>query len=143
MQDVFGNPQTSVSSQNYRSGYTTLDTPYTIFGIGHSPNFVDHLEVFLGYRYGPNSTQIFKHNSHQIIPNSHIVFIPSYPIHEYMKSLSWKVQLFLTPGDAVLQTFGVLIAIIAVVGAFSAGLEYKERREDKKERMAEARRFLM
>lgn len=94
--------QTALAAQNYRSAIMPMDLPYTIFGIGHSPNFVETLRIDISSH---------SHEWTQIIPNSQIIVIP-HPVDEPKQ---WKAKLFLTPSDAVLQTFAVLLAICLVV----------------------------
>lgn len=54
----------------------SLQLPYTIFGLGSTPNFIDDLKVGL---IAPNAQGISK-EWHQIIPNSQLVINP-YPRH--------------------------------------------------------------
>jgi integrin alpha FG-GAP repeat containing protein 1 len=126
-----GELQTAVAAQNYRSSHLAMDLPYTIFGIGHSPNFVETLKISMSSNRS--------HEWPQIIPNSQIIVIP-YPANDAQQ---WKAKLFLTPSDAVKQTFGVLVGILLVVLGIVAGLQFKEWREDKRDRMQEAHRFMM
>lgn len=131
-----GDRQTAVAAQNYRSSHLTMDLPYTIFGIGHSPNFVELLIVGISPTPETNRT----HEWPQIIPNSQIIVIPP---QIGSTDSSWKFKLFLTPSDAVWKTFAVLFGVILVVFAIVCALQYKERKEDKLDRLQEAHRFMM
>ncbi|CAL8073150.1 unnamed protein product [Orchesella dallaii] len=102
-----GERQTAVAAQNYRSSHLSMDLPYTIFGIGHSPNFVETLIVGMSPTGNENRT----HDWPQIIPNSQIIVIPP----QIGTVDAWKFKLFLTPSDAVWKTFAVLIGVILVV----------------------------
>jgi len=124
-----GEVQTAIAAQNYRSSHLVMDLPYTIFGIGHSPNFVETLKIEM--------SENRSHEWPQIIPNSQIIVIPSGDPRQ------WKAKLFLTPSDAVKQTFGVLVGILLGVLLIVAALQFKEYREDRRDRMQEAHRFMM
>lgn len=130
-----GERQTAVAAQNYRSSHLSMDLPYTIFGIGHSPNFVETLIVGVS----PTDTENRTHEWPQIIPNSQIIVIPP----QIGTSDAWKFKLFLTPSDAVWKTFAVLIGVILVVFLIVCVLYYKERKEDKMDRLQEAHRYMM
>ena len=133
-----GNYQTSVAAQMYRSSHMTLDIPYTIFGIGQSPNFIETLQTsFSSFSKQENMNRT--HEWSQIIPNSQIIVIP-YPLSQPGQ---WSAKLFLTPSRAVLNTFGVLVGFCGLIFLIVAGLQYKERREDRKGRLQEAHRFHM
>lgn len=130
-----GERQTAVAAQNYRSSHLSMDLPYTIFGIGHSPNFVETLIVGVS----PSDKENRTHEWPQIIPNSQIIVIPP----QLGSQDIWKFKLFLTPSDAMWKTFAVLIGVILVVLLIVCGLYYKERKEDKMDRLQEAHRFMM
>ena len=42
----------STASQLTQSAYFPLQLPYMLFGLGRTPNFVDHLEVGIPYPSG-------------------------------------------------------------------------------------------
>ncbi|CAL8069691.1 unnamed protein product [Orchesella dallaii] len=121
--------------QTYRTAHLALDLPCEIFGIGHSPNFIETLSVSVA----PNAYEKYSREWLQIIPNSQVVVVPN-PVD---RPNSWTMKLFLTPSDAVLQTFGVLVGICALFATLVAGLELKERREDRIARQHEAHRLVM
>lgn len=73
----------------------------------------------------------------QIIPNSQMVVIPN-PIQEPLK---WKAQLFVTPSKLILLSAAALTATCGLISAIIIALYWKERREDKIERLQEAHRF--
>jgi len=128
-----GLKQTAVAAQMYRSAHMPMDLPYTIFGIGHSPNFVEVLKISVS----PRKDDVREHGWPQIIPNSQIIVIPS-PAEQ---PKFWKAKLFLTPSRAVLNTFGVLVAFCLFVSALVILLQVKERREDRLERTQETYPF--
>jgi len=123
-----GDPRAAVTAQLPQSAHFTLGLPYTMFGLGRTPNFVDILTVGIA---GKSKAWT------QIIPNSQMVVIPS-PLDQTSK---WRAQLFITPSKMILLSVvaltGTCCLIIAIIGA----LYWKERREDRIEKLQEAHRF--
>lgn len=123
-----GDPRVAVTAQLPQSAHFSLGLPYTIFGLGRTPNFVDTLTVGIA---GKSKSWT------QIIPNSQMVVIPS-PLDQTSK---WRAQLFITPSKMILLSVvaltGTCVLIIAIIGA----LYWKERREDRIEKLQEAHRF--
>jgi len=127
--------QTAVAAQFYRSSHMSMDLPYTIFGVGQSPNFIETLEISVST--DPLFLRVQQWT--QLIPNSQIIVIPA-PLE---KPWQWSAKLFLTPSRAVLNTGLVLIGLCTIICLIIGGLQYKERRDDMKERLQEAHRFHM
>ncbi|CAO1393036.1 unnamed protein product [Diamesa serratosioi] len=123
-----GLPQHGVSSQLPQSAYFSLHLPYTIFGLGRTPNFVDTVKIGLSQR---------SHTWNQLIPNSQIIVIP-WPTNEPQ---NWKAQLFVTPSKIILKSVFALSGICVIILLIIVGLHIKERREDKLEKLQEAHRF--
>lgn len=123
-----GDKQESTSVQIPQSAYFSLHLPYTIFGLGRTPNFVDKLTVGLGHQ---NRTWT------QIIPNSQMVVVP-WPPDEPSR---WKAQLFVTPSKLIWMSVLSLGATCAVITLIILVLHIKERREDKLEKIQETERF--
>ncbi|XP_011309533.1 T-cell immunomodulatory protein [Fopius arisanus] len=123
-----GSPRSALAAQLPQSAHFSLNLPYTTFGLGRTPNFVDQLTIGVAgnVRDWP-----------QIIPNSQMVVIPN-PIKEPSR---WKAQLFVTPSKLILLSAAALTATCGLISAIIAGLYWKERREDKIERLQEAHRF--
>lgn len=123
-----GDLQYGSSVQLPQSSYFALQLPYTIFGLGRTPNFVDSLTVGLG-----NKERTWT----QLIPNSQIIVIPK-PIEE---PLRWKAQLFVTPSKLILMSVVALGGTCLVIVLIILVLYIKEKREDKQEKLQEAHRF--
>lgn len=123
-----GVPQHGGSCQLPQSAYMSLNLPYTIFGLGRTPNFVDSIDVGLG-----GHKKMFP----QIIPNSQIFVIPA-PLN---KPNEWKMQLFVTPSKIIFKSVFALLGICLIILLIILGLHIKERREDKLEKLQEAQRF--
>ncbi|XP_066247870.1 T-cell immunomodulatory protein [Euwallacea similis] len=123
-----GNLRHGVSAQLPQSAHFSLNLPYTIFGLGRTPNFVDSVTVGLS-----NYSKFWT----QIIPNSQMVVIP-WPVPQPWK---WKAQLFVTPSKLILMSVAALTAVCGMITVIIGVLHWKERQEDKKERMSESHRF--
>jgi integrin alpha FG-GAP repeat containing protein 1 len=92
-----GLEQNGISTQLPQSAYFALHLPYTCFGLGRTPNFVDDVKIGLAghYRGWP-----------QLIPNSQMFVIPI----EATQPSTWKAQLFVTPSKLILRS------VIALLG---------------------------
>ncbi|XP_055624242.1 T-cell immunomodulatory protein [Toxorhynchites rutilus septentrionalis] len=123
-----GDPQHGASAQLPQSAYFSLGLPYTTFGLGRTPNFVDSLTVGLS-----NHSRTWT----QLIPNSQMIVVPR-PIDEADK---WKAQLFVTPSKLILMSVVALGGICLVILLLILILYAKEKREDKIQRSLEAHRF--
>lgn len=123
-----GLPQHGASAQLPQSAYFSLQLPYTIFGLGRTPNFVDSLNVGLS-----NHSRQWT----QLIPNSQMIVIP-WPTEEPSR---WKAQLFVTPSKLIWMSVFALGVTCLVIMFIILGLYIKEKREDKLEKLAEAHRF--
>ncbi|KAK5645524.1 hypothetical protein RI129_006824 [Pyrocoelia pectoralis] len=123
-----GNSRHAISAQLPQSAHFSLNLPYTIFGLGRTPNFVDTLTVGLS-NYSKDWTQI--------IPNSQMVVIP-WPTSQPSK---WKAQLFVTPSKVILTSVAALTGVCGLITIIIGVLHWKERQEDKRERLQESHRF--
>ncbi|KAK9873139.1 hypothetical protein WA026_021374 [Henosepilachna vigintioctopunctata] len=123
-----GNLRQAAAAQLPQSAHFSLNLPYTIFGLGRTPNFVDSLVVGLS-----NHTKEWP----QIIPNSQMVVIP-WPSNQPNK---WRAQLFVTPSKLILMSVAALTGVCGLITLLIGVLYWKERQEDKKERLSESHRF--
>ncbi|XP_044754038.1 T-cell immunomodulatory protein [Coccinella septempunctata] len=123
-----GNLRHAAAAQLPQSAHFSLNLPYTIFGLGRTPNFVDFLTVGLS-----NHSKDWP----QIIPNSQMVVIP-WPPSEPNK---WRAQLFVTPSKLILMSVAALTGVCGLITLLIGVLYWKERQEDKKERLSESHRF--
>lgn len=120
--------QNGTSAQIPQSAYFALQLPYTVFGLGRTPNFVDSMRVGLC-----NRSREWK----QIIPNSQMFVIPQ-PVREPGQ---WKAQLFVTPSKLIVMSTIALGGTCFVIMLIILVLHVKEKREDKLEKLQEAHRF--
>ncbi|XP_030375223.1 T-cell immunomodulatory protein isoform X2 [Scaptodrosophila lebanonensis] len=123
-----GAQQTGSSVQLPQSSYFALQLPYTIFGLGRTPNFVDQLVVGLGSKFRSWT---------QLIPNSQIIVVPK-PLTQPQH---WKAQLFVTPSKLIVMSVIALGGTCLVILFIIVILFIKEKREDKQEKLQEAHRF--
>ncbi|CAL1285274.1 unnamed protein product [Larinioides sclopetarius] len=129
-----GKPLVSTSVQLSQSAHFPLQLPYSLFGLGQTPNFIDVLTVSIPASFNKS---VHKREWVQIIPNSQIVIIPHPPNDEK----KWVKRLFVTPSHLVFLTCIALIGTCIFLCLLVALLHWKERREDKKEKMQDAYRF--
>lgn len=134
--DSEGKQRRQSAGQLSQTADLALQTPYSIFGLGMLPNFIDLLTASLPINYTTTVVgQIDKSNYPriqswtQIVPDSQVVVIP-YPPNEPTK---WTSRLYITPSDNVLYTFCVLIAICFLLSLIIFFLWRKEVLEDKLE----------
>ena len=118
----------SVAVQLPQSSYFALGLPYTIFGLGMAPNFVDSLSV-----------NISGHSRDwpQIIPNSQLYVIP-YPPD---KSDNWDVKLIITASKNILFTGLALIGTCALCTVIIVLLHIRDKRMDHRAKLNDASRF--
>lgn len=120
--------QNGTSAQIPQSAYFALQLPYSVFGLGLTPNFVDTMRVGMC-----NRSREWK----QIIPNSQMIVIPR-PVKEPSQ---WKAQLFVTPSKLIVMSTIALGGTCFVIMLIILVLHVKEKREDKLEKLQEAHRF--
>jgi len=131
-----GQPQEACSAQLYQSAYHSLQLPYSLFGLGHTPNFVETLRVGVSFPED-NAIQRRSREWTQVIPNSQMIIIPNLagePSH-------WLNKLFVTPSRAVVLSAAALVGFGAFLAILVVVLHIRERREDKREQAAIAYRF--
>eukprot|EP00794_Sanderia_malayensis_P018625 gene18625-20502_t len=116
------------------SAHFSLQLPYTLFGLGRSPNFVEHVQVGISQGSGKVDRT---HSWPSLIPNSQVIVIPFPPD----KPSEWMAKLLVTPSKLLLQTGGVLIGTCVFVAGLILALYIKEKKEDEKEKRQEAHKF--
>uniref|UniRef100_T1GPQ4 T-cell immunomodulatory protein TIP C2 domain-containing protein n=1 Tax=Megaselia scalaris TaxID=36166 RepID=T1GPQ4_MEGSC len=125
---IEGNDQRGISSQIPQSSYLALQLPYSVFGLGRTPNFVESFTVGIS-----NRTRTWT----QIIPNSQMIVIPK----QLDVPSTWKAQLFVTPGKLILKSLMALSGTCVLIMIVILLLYLKERREDRLERINGNNRF--
>ena len=130
--DEDGSLRQACIGQLSQNSHFSLQLPYSVFGLGRMPNFVDSLTVGMPYtRPHKNLKKTWK----QIIPNSQMLIIPS-PL---LSPSHWVTKLFITPSHAVLQTGLALTGTCILVTFIIVILHYREKKSDRIEKLQ--RRF--
>uniref|UniRef100_A0A0R3RGT9 T-cell immunomodulatory protein n=1 Tax=Elaeophora elaphi TaxID=1147741 RepID=A0A0R3RGT9_9BILA len=136
--DSWGHDQVGSQCQMPQTTHRALHTPFALFGLGRSPNFVDY--VHIGSPRVPLAGGLYYGNQHyylkQIVPNSRLIVVP--PKGD---GVHWQSRLYLTPSQLIKQSLMVLISVCMILLLVVAFLHYRERRADKHERQAQSHRF--
>ncbi|CAG8552359.1 22065_t:CDS:10, partial [Racocetra persica] len=91
--DTSGILRANQVAQYPQSAYQALQTPYSLFGLGRTNNYVELLFT------GSTRNQTLYYTSFSgVIPNSQLIIIPYQPPGFFDPS-SWKLELFIHPGD--------------------------------------------
>uniref|UniRef100_A0A915EKH9 Uncharacterized protein n=1 Tax=Ditylenchus dipsaci TaxID=166011 RepID=A0A915EKH9_9BILA len=134
MTDSWGKTRNSIQCQLPQTSHRVLHSPFVLFGLGRSPNFVD--EVLLGsprwHGHADNQRSMLK----QIVPNSRIIVVP--PEQE---GTHWQSRLYLTPSRLIIQSLLVLVSVCGILLLLIFFLHFRERRQDRKERQSQTHRF--
>lgn len=123
MVDTDGWNRRGCQGQLTQSTFLPLQMPYTIFGLGSTPNLVDRLSATIP---SPNNSFIRSREWPQIVPDAQILVIPN-PLDS---TYQWRMKLFLTPSDMVLSTLITLASICIVLVILIGILHRKEILED-------------
>lgn len=118
----------SVAAQMPQTSHFSLGLPYTIFGLGLAPNFVDYLSV---------NISTHSHQWPQIIPNSQLYVIP-YPPD---KPDQWDAKLIIFTSKNIVMAGLALIGTCVLVTFIIILLHTRERRQDHRAKLQEANRF--
>lgn len=133
-EDNEGHLQIGIASQLTQSAYFSLQLPFSVFGLGQTPNFIDTLEVGIPHPVG----QAQRRKSWlAVIPNSQLIIIP-YPNDS---PSSWINKLFITPSRLVLLTGAALLGTCGFLAGIVGMLHWREKIEDKKEKLIDSHKF--
>ncbi|XP_053211014.1 T-cell immunomodulatory protein-like [Panonychus citri] len=121
--DASGNRRAGFAGQLSQSSDFSLQMPYTIFGLGQFPNFVDNLTASIPAAED-NSVRVSSWL--QIVPDAQVVVIPYPPSDPKI----WRTKLFITPSDIVISTLITLTCICVVLALIILLLHRKEVLED-------------
>ncbi|KAI1287932.1 T-cell immunomodulatory protein [Halotydeus destructor] len=124
--DADGNVRKACHGQLTQSANFALQMPYSIFGLGSTPNFVDTLTATIPSPV-PGGMEMKRSQSWtQIVPDAQVVLIPHPPNDPRL----WRHKLFYTPSDIVLSTLITLASICCLLILIIAALHRKEILED-------------
>ncbi|KAI9488105.1 hypothetical protein BDB00DRAFT_850036 [Zychaea mexicana] len=126
--DTSGTKRAHQVSQLPQTSYLSLHTPYCLIGLGRTNNYVE--EMFAGVSRHQEQNYLFYEG---VIPNSQLIFIPYQP-NDVHDSSTWKVELYIQPGDYVPWVLVVLVVAAIILGVVVGVLYWMEKREDETER---------
>lgn len=118
----------SVAVQLPQTSHFSLGLPYTIFGLGMAPNFVDMLTVNISK---------MSHEWPQIIPNSQLYIIP-YPNDVPSR---WDLKLIITTSKNIVFTGLALVGTCALCSVIIVMLHIRQKRQDRQAKLQDAGRF--
>lgn len=121
--DMDGKPIKGCSTQLSQSAHFALQMPYSVFGLGETPNFVESVQASIPS--GEMKT-VRKARWTQIVPDAQVVLIP-YPPNE---TTYWICKLFYTPSSIVFSTLATLGVLCIVLVLIILILHRKEVLED-------------
>lgn len=99
------------AGQMSQSSHFSLQLPYTIFGLGQTPHFVEKLNVSI-----PGYSQTDDHHVRmrvfeQIVPDAQVIIIPN----EIENPENWGHRLFLSPMSQLAASTGIALAVIGLI----------------------------
>merc|ERR1711991_1064015 len=109
-----------------RTAYDALDTPYHIFGLGQSNNYVDYYGVGVAFEHTVVDVGVFG--------RSHAMAMP-FPLDAPEQ---WILRQFLTPSEASFFVLCGILACVLVMASVIGFLVAKERRADIIERKSKS-----
>ncbi|CAG8489897.1 1394_t:CDS:10 [Acaulospora colombiana] len=123
--DTSGSTRANQIAQYPQSAYQALITPYSLFGLGRTNNYI---ELFFA---GSTRNQKLPYTTYSgVIPNSQLIIIPYQPSGTFDPS-TWSLELFIHPGDWVPWVLLVLAISTLVMAIIIAVLYWIEKKEDK------------
>ncbi|VDN51020.1 unnamed protein product [Dracunculus medinensis] len=137
MSGSWGTEQRGIQCQMPQTTHRALSTPFALFGLGRSPNFIDYVHIG-----SPRFLRLPGHsgNQHydlkQIVPNSRLIVVPPKDNNSH-----WQSRLYLTPSQLIIQSLAVLVSVCILLLFLVALLHFRERRADAHERQAQSHRF--
>lgn len=113
-------------AQQPQTAYGALATPYALFGLGRTNNYVESLFVGSTRRQSERPAHLVMEG---VIPNSEVMVIP-----RDTQPDAWRRELFLHPADWVSYVTLVLALLIAFLSLVVFLLDLNEKHEDERER---------
>ncbi|KAE8259615.1 hypothetical protein A4X13_0g905 [Tilletia indica] len=157
--DTNGQRKAQHVGQLPQTGYRSLLTPYSYFGLGRTNNYVESLFVGSTRRRIPSAPNkpVEPHYlvMEGVVPNSEVLISPweeqverqppssggggSPDVGPWMaaggaSTSTWRRELFLQPGDWIPWVTIVLVTVVLMLGAIVFVLHLQEKREDERER---------
>ncbi|CAJ0845551.1 7606_t:CDS:10 [Entrophospora sp. SA101] len=120
--DTYGNKRANQVAQYSQVGYLYLQTPYTLFGLGRTNNYVEELFVGVVRNQSYHYTSYFG-----VIPNSQLIIIPYQP-DDYNDIYTWALELYIHPGDWIPWVLTTLATATVILATIVAALHWMEKR---------------
>ncbi|KAJ1975956.1 hypothetical protein H4R34_004150 [Dimargaris verticillata] len=125
--DTVGQKRVFQLAQLGQSNYMARQTPYNLFGLGRTNNYIE--ELFVGSTY--NQTTAYR-SWQGIIPNSQLMISPYQG--DGTDTDSWNIELYINPSSSALGVLVVLLITIAVLAVTVLVFNWFEKRQDKREK---------
>ncbi|KAL1915364.1 uncharacterized protein VTP21DRAFT_6822 [Calcarisporiella thermophila] len=126
--DTAGNKRANQIAQLPQASYMALHTPYTLFGLGRTNNYVEKLFIGVTLKQSQHYTSYSG-----VIPNSQLIINPYQPPGSKDPE-SWILELYIRPGEYVPWVLVTLVSATVLLGIVVAVLNWMEKREDELER---------
>eukprot|EP01132_Coremiostelium_polycephalum_P006111 gene6111-7615_t len=130
--DLSGSTHIQIGAQLYQSSYMSLQTPYNLFGLGRTSNYVDQL--FFGL---PLNQTVHYNNWVGTIPNSQVVAIP----YKSSNPSGWILELFINPSGIFFWVLIAFFASLIILAGVSFFLYKREKKQDEKIKQEQAHLF--
>eukprot|EP01114_Cavostelium_apophysatum_P009861 TRINITY_DN2316_c0_g1_i2.p1 TRINITY_DN2316_c0_g1~~TRINITY_DN2316_c0_g1_i2.p1 ORF type:complete len:678 (+),score=117.31 TRINITY_DN2316_c0_g1_i2:215-2248(+) len=120
--ELSGAQRVAQGVQLHQSGYLALQTPYILFGLGRTNNYVE--ELYMGVPV--------KSDQHWsmwicIIPNSQVVYFPYKPEDPE----SWTLELYIESSGVTLWVMVAFASSLIILGALIGFFRWREKKEDR------------
>lgn len=123
--DFDGSLKIRSGSQLSQSGQGRLNTPFLLFGLGRTNNFVELLAVRTPFRSGPNLAK-----KAGLVPNSDLIINSPHPD----SPSAFHFELHILPGQYFLWVLISIGTAMLVLGSLTAYFKWREIKEDNEER---------
>jgi len=124
--ELSGQQRVTQGVQLYQSGYLSLLTPYILFGLGRTNNYIEQL--FMGVSIY-NSKDDTDHWNMWIciIPNAQVVAFPYKPDEPSL----WTLELFLRSSGLTLWIIVAVVSLLIILATLICIFRWREKREDR------------
>ncbi|KAL6065865.1 Integrin alpha N-terminal domain-containing protein [Balamuthia mandrillaris] len=130
--DLSGKKRMRQGGQLYQSSYLPLQTPYNVFGLGRTSNYIEDFAYGISSNHDPNWNSWIC-----IIPNSQLVAIPYKPDDPQ----SWKLELYIKPSGLALWVALAILSALFALAVIIFLFHWREKRQDEKEKQENAHLF--
>jgi len=121
--DLSGALKSAQGVQLHQSGYLSLQTPYILFGLGRTNNYIENLYYGVSIKSSKNHFNMWP----GVIPNSQVVAFPYSP----SDPSSWTLELYLRLSGVILWVMVTVVALLIILGGAIYFFKWREKREDR------------